>query len=772
MPDLGKLLSILAGAALTLLTSYGLGAALLNRLTHLHRSLAVGELRLFRFALGATVLSLCVFALCAFGLVYDLSFVVLVLAATWIYWRWGRDPVKETVHMPRFGERRWCALLAIVSIPFGALYFINALAPEILPDATLYHLGLVTEYYRHHGFADITWSFYAFLSQGMEMLYLFAYAFGRHSAAKLVHFAFLAATLVAMLLLARRLDMSKVGVAAVILFGCSSVVGTDGASTYNDAALTFYQFLTFYALTLWVGDRDSAWPWIIGVFAGFAVSIKYTAVFGSTAALLALVWSRGGEKPDLRRMLQASLIAAILFSPWLIRNAILTGNPTAPFLNGVFPNAYNSDHWESEYRDHVADYRRGGVSRHALYEPVETILELTTGGGRLGGFFGPVWLLLPLGLFAVRERRQRWFLLAAAVTALPWLFNAGTRFLMPAAVFATFPFGFILTRFGSRVGRYLAVVILFIHAGSNWPPIVSLWHPALPWAISEFPLRAALRIEPDYSYIVRHVPGFRPAQFINRHAGPSSKVFSLVDLPRTYINPQVWIAGEGVPNMEIADQLFSLANIDFQPGLLVEGRWNTDTFSALRIIQDGDRVGDFWRIHELAFFNRNQPIVGAEAWSLTASHDPWHLDRMLDGDVSTLWRTQRPLERGMSVTVNFGKPTRLSGISMQVAWGQHFFTPTFEGLREDGVWRAIDSEVSSSRQQDETLARIIAVDTLRRNGFDFLVVEINSGGYNGIAEVIAKSPDQFGLHEVGRHEPFPGTSYRIYQLRETSSQVR
>ncbi len=109
---------------------------------------------------------------------------------------------------------------------------------------------------------------------------------------------------------------------------------------------------------------------------------------------------------------------------------------------------------------------------------------------------------------------------------------------------------------------------------------------------------------------------------------------------------------------------------------------------------------------------------------------------------------------------------------MQVAWGQHFFTPTFEGLQEDGVWRAIDSEVSSSRQQDETLGRIIAVDALRRNDFDFLVVEINSGGYNRIAEVVAESPDQFGLREVGRHEPVPGTSYRIYQLLETSSQVQ
>ena len=65
-----------------------------------------------------------------------------------------------------------------------------ALAPETSPDGMMYHLGLPNLYLQAHGIVRITTTFYATLSQGMEMLFLFAFAFGRHSAAASVHYLF------------------------------------------------------------------------------------------------------------------------------------------------------------------------------------------------------------------------------------------------------------------------------------------------------------------------------------------------------------------------------------------------------------------------------------------------------------------------------------------------------------------------------------------------------------------------------------------------------
>ena len=73
------------------------------------------------------------------------------------------------------------------------IYLAFAMAPEASPDGAGYHLGLVQRYLHEHGFVAITDNFYAAMPGGVEMLFLFAFAFGRHSAAAMVHFTFLVA---------------------------------------------------------------------------------------------------------------------------------------------------------------------------------------------------------------------------------------------------------------------------------------------------------------------------------------------------------------------------------------------------------------------------------------------------------------------------------------------------------------------------------------------------------------------------------------------------
>ena len=113
------------------------------------------------------------------------------------------------------------------------------------------------------------------------MLYLFAFAVGKHSAAKMVHFSFLVATVVAMLAFSRRHGLWRAGVAGAVLYACSPVVGADAASTYNDCALAFYEFSAFYALLLWWRGRQRGWLVIIGILAGI---LLFHQIHGRTDA--------------------------------------------------------------------------------------------------------------------------------------------------------------------------------------------------------------------------------------------------------------------------------------------------------------------------------------------------------------------------------------------------------------------------------------------------------------------------------------------------------
>jgi hypothetical protein len=87
-------------------------------------------------------------------------------------------------------SKLWKVLPLATGGAYTVLYFFNALAPEISPDGSTYHLGLVARYVREHGFHLLTNDLHGSFSQAVEMLFLYAFAFGRHSAAALVHFAF------------------------------------------------------------------------------------------------------------------------------------------------------------------------------------------------------------------------------------------------------------------------------------------------------------------------------------------------------------------------------------------------------------------------------------------------------------------------------------------------------------------------------------------------------------------------------------------------------
>ena len=206
---MGAVLYILLGWALTVTACYALGAILLARLANVwsrEESVAL------RFVAGAGVYSLLVFLLGLLHLYYRGVFVVLPLLLTAIAWRLGalKLPVERLDPLPVIWQRMmWLAA------PFTVLYLSNAMAPEASPDGASYHLGLVARYYREHAMVPVTTSIYAALSQGMEMLFLSAYAVGRHSAAALVHFTYLLALPWLLICFGRRYRAPGAGVARI-----------------------------------------------------------------------------------------------------------------------------------------------------------------------------------------------------------------------------------------------------------------------------------------------------------------------------------------------------------------------------------------------------------------------------------------------------------------------------------------------------------------------------------------------------------------------------
>jgi len=526
--------SAICGAAFTVAVCFALGSLLLRRLgLEFHRM----EDALFAFVSGSAVLSLAVFGLC---LVHRARWEVFLAGGTaagvWAVWEARRDGPREP--LPPL-PRAWAILFIAVFAAFFACYFCNALAPEISPDGSSYHLGNVARYWRHEGFDWDYHSIYSSLSQGMEMLFLVAFSMGRHPAAAMVHMAFQTALPLLMLCYGRRFGFPRAGAFAGLLIYACPVVGITGISAYNDLAVATLIFAGFYLLEVNYEIFDSKRLFLIGLLSGISFAVKYTA--GLTLPLSAAL-TRG------RRVTVLCLGAAIAAGPWIVRNWLWLGNPVAPFLNSWFPNRYWTAGAEQQYLAGLRQYP-------AFHSYWDFCLQLTVLGGLVPGMIGPAFLLLPLSLLALRHPHGRRLLLAAAVYSIPAFLNTETRFLIPALPFLALALGLAME---NSWGVLPAVA--FFQAILCWPTVMDSYCDRNAWRIRGFQARAAFRVMPESEYIGSHVGDYALKTAIEQTVPPGSKIFSFAGRAAAYLDRDIVVGYESSQGMRIQEALQNAAS--------------------------------------------------------------------------------------------------------------------------------------------------------------------------------------------------------------------
>ncbi|MBI3693474.1 MAG: glycosyltransferase family 39 protein [Acidobacteria bacterium] len=623
------------------------------------------------------------------------------------------------------------------------------MAPEISPDGAGYHLGLVSRYLREHGFGRITTSMYAMLSQGTEMLFLFAYAFGRHSAAKMIHFAFLLATAAAMVWFGRRFRLREAAAVAAAFFAFSPVAGVDGTSSYNDCALALFTFLTFYLLLVWEENPGPALVPAIGVAAGFCFSIKYTGFLALPFAL----WFLGR-----RGALRASVFAACFIAPWMIKNAILIGNPVAPFFNSVFPNPYIHVSLERSYTFLMRHY--AGLAEQNWRDYLQYPFELAIRGGKLQGLLGPLFLLAPLGLWSLRLKMGRRLWAAAALFALPWLSNNGTRFLIPSLVFLSLAMAVALWQAPRRFAVVCSAVLVVAHAVASWPPVVGWWDREMMWRLEDIPWRAALRRESEGQYLSRVAPDYNVARMIEQAVPKGARVHASVGVFDSYTTREIIGNYQSALGEVLTDLLLTPVVEPWAPVWNIRMQWEPRALAGLRLIQTGWAKEDQWSIHELLLFSGTTYLVPNPSWLLRASPNPWDAALAVDGNPATRWRSWWPLYPGMRFQVEFPEPLRLSAVELHCSADQYPLELQAEGKDLAGRWFRLKTDLRrSQREPSREEMKRYATREIQRRGVDYLLTDVGGGGTNLMAPSMEKDPSAWGVTKVGEYGPIK--LYRI-----------
>ncbi len=336
--------------------------------------------------------------------------------------------------------RKQADFLGVAAAALGVAIVLLALTRANVPvfadyDSLEYHLAAPAHWWREGRVTFLRDMVYANFPQNTEMLFLLAMSCvgGPLMGAAVglqVLTGFVVLTAGALAACGRRMEAPAAGNAGAALLLTTPLLAE--LATLNsyvvELPLTAYGFLALYAFLLWRRAATPGERWryaaLCGVLAGLAIGCKYPAVLFVLAPLGLFILGGGVVRPRTlgRAAATAALVSAAAVataSPWLIRNAVNTGNPTYPLLYGVFGSSNWSAEQDAKFRLHhqASDLRFFSLARRVWSYAVWR--DQPREGGRVPPA-SPVLLLFALVPVALADRRSTRAVFYAASVFLVW----------------------------------------------------------------------------------------------------------------------------------------------------------------------------------------------------------------------------------------------------------------------------------------------------------------------------------------------------------------
>ncbi len=734
----------LFGAGFTVAACYAAGSLLIDRL---QVALRRDERIPLAFVVGAACLHLAVFAILALHIGYWPVLAALlagtVAAAMWTgAWRGVRtEPGKPVAPL----SKTLLAVFGSCAGVFAIVYFVNAWAPETSPDGAGYHLALVARELRAHGFQPISTNLYAMLSAGVEMLFVPAFAIGRHSAAALVHFSFAVALALAILAYGRRIGKPWAGAAGALLTFASPVVGASGSSAYVDVATAAIVFGVFYWTEIWDEQRGLRLLIPVGLLAGYAYAAKYTAFPIGIYALGFVAWRSRRQRPvsqGLRAVLVVAGCALLMAGPWIARNWIWYQNPLAPFGNWLFRNPYVHVIFEQDYAKFLRTY--GMPSLRTLP------LEATIRGQYIYGIIGPAFLLLPMALISLRYQAGRRLLLAGALVFSTYFANIGARFLIPCLPFFSLSLGLAL----GEAAPLLAAVMVF-HAVASWPTVLNRYVNPNCWRLVRFPYQAALRITPPDDFLRTNSYGYSIARMIEAKVPAGEPVLTMTGIPDAYTTHEILVSFQSAGNQALTDTVNMGWAEGFQPTVGEVFQFPERKMRRIRVAQTAQaEFPEQWSVHELRFYYRGKELARNLDWRLEAWPNPWEVQMAFDNSLATRWRSGEVASPGMYIETDFGQEESVDEVRVITSSDSGRSRLQLESMNPAGGWEKIADNPRKVQLAAPENIRRMATYEMHARGVHYLMLYDTDFG----AEDFAGDPEAWGLKVIGR-----GYGARLYQ---------
>jgi len=494
--------------------------------------LSFPEETVISFALGAGSVALLVLGIGLAGLLYRWVLIISLVGLS----LFARKDIAELMQNAgtwlsgvfRKDFSSWERLIFAALLFVGFFTLIGSLSPVLGMDAAAYHMQDAKIFIRQHQVTPIPYtreSLWPFL---IQMLFVLGLCLKGVVVAKLFHFTFYTASIVAIYALCRRYWPRSNSILAAAVFALTPAIFKGTTYAYTDLAVAFYTVCAFFCFFFWRDSNNNRWFYLSGAACGFLLGIKITSA-SVPAVILALYFARVFFSPEgyKRRMIAPLLFILAMIAVcgvWYIRSWIILGNPIYPFA-GHFFGGYGFPGEGIRLGFNAEASIELGLKQFPL-----TLWYLTIHPERFGGeSIGFLYLIfLPMLLWIRRPMR---FVIYSAVIgfclSVSWfVIFQYVRFFYPTLIFLSIlvAAAYYDVLWTDPVLRKIFTGILV--GGFCYSGVLSFYH-----NVDKFPVVFGFQSERDY--LLKHERSFAIADYVNSYLPKDAKILVLAE-PRLY----------------------------------------------------------------------------------------------------------------------------------------------------------------------------------------------------------------------------------------------
>lgn len=255
------------------------------------------------------------------------------------------DRYKGTDPNPNLAGRRTHikshAVLLLLIFLLTASIVVLAYTPPTSRDALIHHLAVPKLWIQYGGFCDLPFMIHSYYPMNVDLLYVIPLLFKKDIIPNYIHFSFgLLTAFVIYWYLKKRVEKTYALLGVLILLSTPIVIKLS-TTAYVDLGLLFFSSASLFMLLEWYEQNFKIkWFVISAICCGLAMGTKYNGLIVFFLLLLAVPWIYVRKSKDSLKAVRNGLLYAVIslavFSPWMIKNYLLTGNPIYPLYNSVF----------------------------------------------------------------------------------------------------------------------------------------------------------------------------------------------------------------------------------------------------------------------------------------------------------------------------------------------------------------------------------------------------------------------------------------------------